>query len=114
MRKLGGVVVLIAMVAVIGLAVAQARVPDMTWTGYITDSACADKKAMWGNHDCAVKCVKEKGASWVFVTSKEGKVVKIQNQDAVKDENVGVEVKLTGNMTDDGAVHINKVEHMKM
>jgi hypothetical protein len=113
MRKLGGVVALIAMFAVIGFAVAQARVPDMTWTGYITDSACADKKAMWGNHDCAMKCVKEKGASWVFVNSKDGKVVKIQNQDAVRDEHVGVQVNVTGNLTDDGSVHVNKVELRK-
>jgi hypothetical protein len=114
MRKLAGAVALFAMVAVIGLAVAQARVPDMTWTGYITDSACADKKAMWGNHDCALKCVKERGASYVFVNSKDGKVVKIQNQDAVKEDNVGVEVHLTGNLTEDGAVHISRVEPAKM
>jgi hypothetical protein len=102
------------MVAVIGFAVAQARVPDMTWTGYITDSACADKKPMWSNKACAIKCVKEKGASYVFVSSKDGKVVKIQNQDAVSEDNVGVEVHVTGNLTDDGAVHINKVEPAKM
>ncbi len=110
MRKWAGVVALFAMVAMFGFAVAQARTPDMTWTGWITDSACSAKEAMWGNKDCAIKCVKERGASYVFVTSKDKKVVKIQNQDAIKDENVGVEVNVTGNMTDDGSLHIARIE----
>ncbi len=113
MKKLGGVVALIAMFAVIAFSVAQARVPDMTWTGYITDSACAAKEGMWANKDCAVKCVKDRGATYVLVTPADKKVVKIQNQDAVKDDNVGVQVKVTGNLTDDGSLHISKVEPVK-
>jgi hypothetical protein len=113
MRKWAGIVALFAVVAMVGFAVVQAHAADMTWTGWITDSACSAKEAMWSNKECAIKCVKEKGASYVFITSADKKVVKIQNQDAVKDANVGVEVKVTGSMTDDGALHITKVENSK-
>jgi hypothetical protein len=110
MRKLVGVVVLFSFVAMVGFAVVQAHAADMTWTGWITDAACQAKPAMWSNKECAIKCVKEKGSSYVFVVSADKKVVKIQNQDAVKEANVGVEVKVTGSLTDDGSLHISKVE----
>jgi hypothetical protein len=114
MRKWAGVVALFAVVAMVGFAVVQAHAADMTWTGWISDSTCSADKGMTAEHkDCAMKCVKEKGASYVFITSADKKVVKIQNQDAVKDANVGVEVKVTGSMTDDGALHIAKIENSK-
>jgi hypothetical protein len=111
MRKFVGVVALFAVVAMLGFAVSQARAADMTWTGWISDSACSADKAMSADHKgCAMKCVKERGASYVFVVSKDKKVVKIQNQDAVADANIGMEVNVTGNMTDDGSLHITKIE----
>jgi len=114
MRKLFGVVALVAMVAMLAMSAAQVNAKDMTWTGWITDSLCSGKQAMWTNKDCAIKCVKERGASYVFVNSQDKKVLKIQNQDAVTDERVGVEVKVTGNVTDDGSLHITKIEPTKM
>ena len=55
---------------------------DGTWTGYISDSHCGAKGAREGHADCASKCVKEKGASYVFVDDADHKVYNISNQDA--------------------------------
>ena len=40
---------------------------DGSWTGYISDSVCGVKGANEKHADCATKCVKEKGAKYVFV-----------------------------------------------
>lgn len=37
-----------------------------SWTGTVTDSKCAEKGASASHADCAVKCVKEKGAKWAL------------------------------------------------
>lgn len=82
----------------------------MTWTGWISDSACAAKGMSADHKACATKCVKEKGASWVFVDAKSKKVLKIHNQDVVDPEkNLGQEVKVTGHVMDDGALHVDSI-----
>jgi hypothetical protein len=58
---------------------------DGTWTGYITDSHCGAKGASERHANCAVKCVKEQGASYVFVSDADHKVYNIANQDKVAD-----------------------------
>lgn len=83
-----------------------------TWTGWISDSACAAKGTMASHKDCAIKCVKEKGAKWVFVNSK-GQVFQIHNQDAIKEDNLGQEVKLTGYLMEDKSIHVEKIEPSK-
>ncbi len=69
-----------------------------TLTGWISDSHCGAKGAAASHKDCAVTCVKQKGAKWVFVNSADKKVYAISNQDAVSESNVGMEVKVTGSM----------------
>jgi hypothetical protein len=54
---------------------------DGTWTGYISDSHCGAKGAKAGHADCATKCVKEHGGSYVFVNDADHKVYAIDNQD---------------------------------
>jgi hypothetical protein len=56
---------------------------DGTWTGYISDSHCGAKGANERHAECAAKCVKEQGASYVFVNDADHKVYKIENQDRV-------------------------------
>jgi Protein of unknown function (DUF5818) len=58
-----------AVALLIGMA-SFALAADMgSWSGWVTDTACA-AKGMSGSHaDCATKCVKEKGAKWALVTS---------------------------------------------
>ena len=68
------------------------------FTGYVVDSNCAAKKAMWTNEACVAKCMKG-GAKAVFVTE-EGKIYAITEQDKVKDVG-GKKVSITGKMTGD-------------
>lgn len=56
---------------------------DGTWTGYISDSHCGAKGVGEKHADCAAKCVKEKGASYVFVNDADHKVYDITDQDKV-------------------------------
>ena len=56
---------------------------DGTWTGYISDSHCGAKGVGEKHADCAAKCVKEKGASYVFVNDSDHKVYNITDQDKV-------------------------------
>jgi hypothetical protein len=56
---------------------------DGSWTGYISDSACGAKGANDKHAACAEKCVKEKGAKYVFVNDADHKVYMIDAQDKV-------------------------------
>jgi hypothetical protein len=56
---------------------------DGSLTGYISDSACGAKGANEKHADCATKCVKEKGAKYVFVNDADHKVYVIDAQDKV-------------------------------
>lgn len=71
-----------------------------TWSGTISDANCGAKHADASEKSaaCSQKCVKG-GAAPVFVTS-DGKVLKIDNTDAVK-EHVGHKVQLTGSLKED-------------
>ena len=81
------------------------------WTGYIADANCAAKQgakaASDGHAGCASGCIK-KGAAAVLVTA-DGKVYKIENQDAVT-EHAGHKVTITGKMDGDAI----KVDNVKM
>jgi len=56
---------------------------DGSWTGYISDSVCGAKGANEKHADCATKCVKEKGAKYVFVNDADHKVYSIDAQEMV-------------------------------
>src|SRR5712692_11022698 len=109
-RKLSAVVVFSVLLITLGL-VASAQEQATTWTGWISDSSCGVKGTSAAHKDCAQKCVKEKGAKWVLVNSENKTVLNIQNQDAVKpDTALGQEVKVTGQVTQDGSIHIDSIE----
>jgi hypothetical protein len=71
-----------------------------TWTGYISCSHCGAKGAKEGHGDCATKCVKEQGASYVFVDDADHKVYKIDAQDKVA-AHAGHHVTVKGNIDGD-------------
>lgn len=79
---------------------------DQTWTGTISDSMCGAKHNTASEHagkkmsdrDCALACVKDHNAKYVFVSG--GKVYTIANQDfGDLQEHAGHRVKLTGEMS---------------
>ena len=77
------------------------------WTGYVIDQACAAKKEMRGNVECAQSCIK-RGSPAVLVTD-DGQIIKIADQDKVK-EHAGHKVTITGKMDGDAI----KVDSVKM
>jgi hypothetical protein len=104
---------LAVMLAVFSLA-SFADEKASTWTGWISDSHCGAKGMSAGHKACAQTCVKTNGASWVFVNSKDQKVIAIKNQDAVKpDEALGHEVTVTGTMNADGSLQVSSIAPAK-
>lgn len=99
------------MVATLSLAVrAQDQNASKSWTGWISDSSCGAKGMAADHKGCATKCVKEKGAKWVFVDSGTKSVVNIENQDAVNgDTALGQEDTVTGHANADGSIHIDSI-----
>ena len=80
---------------------------DADWTGYIIDQACASKKEMRGNVECAQSCIK-RGSPAVLVTD-DGQVYEIADQGKVT-EHAGQKVTITGKMEGDSI----KVDSVKM
>jgi hypothetical protein len=100
MRRIAVAVCLCAFMAVSALA------KDTTYAGWISDAKCAAKGANAAHATCAKKCA-ESGEKPVLVTDADGKVVPIDNPDAVK-EVLGQHVEVKGSMKD-GAVHVASV-----
>lgn len=89
------------------LAVGQARADS--WTGWISDSNCGAKGMSADHKACALKCMKDHGAKWVFVNSATKDVVPIDNQDAVSADNLGMEVTVNGTLTDSKSLHVDSI-----
>jgi hypothetical protein len=89
--------------------VSFAGAKSSTWTGWISDSGCGAKGMSADHKDCALKCVHEKGAKFVFVNSETKQVFDIHNQDAVKESDLGMEVKVTGHLMKDKSIHLDSI-----
>jgi hypothetical protein len=81
---------------------------DTKWDGWVSDSKCGAKGANASHEACTKKCVAS-GEKPVLVTDADGKVVAIDNPDAVKDH-LGHHVEVKGSMTDSGSVHVDSVK----
>jgi hypothetical protein len=80
-------------------------------SGWIADEKCAAEKGSSAAHAaCAKKCI-ESGAPAVFVSDKDKKVYKIENQDAAKGHE-GHHVKVAGRVTGD-SIHVESVSMLK-
>jgi hypothetical protein len=100
MKKIGFVLCLCSLLSLSAFA------KDSTWAGWISDSKCGAKGANAAHEGCTKKCVAS-GEKPVLVTDADGKVVPIDNPDAVKDH-LGHHVQVKGSMKD-GAVHVDSV-----
>jgi len=116
MQKAISLIGLLAMALTIAGITLAADEKTMTWTGYISDSACGVKNAgTAAGKTCTLQCVKQKNASLVFVDGKSKKVMKIENQDSVDtDKDLGMEVNVTGKMTGGDTIHVDKIAMGKM
>jgi hypothetical protein len=71
-----------------------------SWKGWVTDSNCGAKGANAGHASCAIKCVKEKGASWALWDPAEKKLYILEHaSDAEK--MAGQEVTVHGTLEGD-------------
>jgi hypothetical protein len=73
---------------------------DVTWTGYISDSHCGAQGGSEKHAHCAANCVKENGASYVFVNDGDRKVFRVDNQDKVA-AHIGQHVTVKGTVDGD-------------
>jgi Putative zinc-finger len=88
----------------------EAQVRTAVWTGWISDSHCGIKGMNAAHKDCAMQCIKQMHAHWVFVETKTKKIYTIHNQNGVNPEtSLGAEMKVTGWMMDDGTLQVEKV-----
>lgn len=67
----------------VSLASAAPDKPAGSWTGYVTETHCGAKGASAEHADCAVKCVKEKGAKWALYTPDDKSVFILSGDDAM-------------------------------
>lgn len=65
---------------VLGLA-PLAFAQEGSWTGWVTETHCGAAGAKAAHKDCAVKCVKEKGAKWALYNPADKGVYELSNQE---------------------------------
>lgn len=86
---------LAALALLLGLT-SFALAADMnSWNGWITDTACAAKGASASHADCAVKCVKDKGAKWALYNEADKSVWILSDQEGAA-KMAGKEVMVKG------------------
>ena len=105
MKKIVSRVLLAAVIA----GVASLSVAADNWTGWVTDTACAAKGASASHADCAVKCVKDKGAKWALYNDADKSVWVLSDQDGAA-KMAGKHVTVTG--TADASAKSIKVASM--
>jgi hypothetical protein len=88
---------------------AAPRPETSTWTGWISDTGCGAKGMSADHKGCALKCVHEKSAKFVFVNSESKQVFNIHNQDAVQDSDVGTQVQVSGHLMEDNSIHVDSI-----
>jgi len=95
-RNLAVIALLFSLCALVGALSSQAAAVVGSWNGWITDDLCKEKGATDPEHQkCAMKCVGEKGASFVLFNTGDKKTYKLDRQDLAK-QHLGHEVTITG------------------
>lgn len=95
------------------LVLAMLAVPALqaaTWTGWITDAACATKGNKAEHKDCALRCAK-RGEALVFYNNADQKIYKLDKQDEAK-AHLGYEVNVTGELDGD-SIKVSSIEEKK-
>ena len=92
------------------IAMSSAAADSRNYTGWISDSHCGAKGMSADHKSCAQACVKTKGASWVFVDSKDSRVYPIKNQGMINaDKDLGRQVTIQGRLNNDGTLSIDVI-----
>ncbi|MGH9774111.1 MAG: hypothetical protein ACRD50_04090 [Candidatus Acidiferrales bacterium] len=109
-NKLSVVALALTLLASLGLSVRAQQTKSSSWTGWISDSICGVRGANAAHRTCAIECIRDRGAAWVFVNTSDKKILAIENQDGVKQEkDLGHEVTVSGHLTADGQLHVDAI-----
>jgi hypothetical protein len=84
-----------ALALLLGMASFALAADMASWTGWVTDTACAAKGASASHADCAVKCVKDKGAKWALYNEADKSVWVLSDQEGAA-KMAGKEVTVKG------------------
>ena len=95
-----GISRILILVLALGIASYMAAADD-SWTGYVTETHCGEKGAKEGHADCAIKCVKEKGAKWALYNPADKSVTVMEGDEATMEKMAGKKVKVKGSMDKD-------------
>lgn len=105
MRKF--LLLLIAFALILLMASVSFAGDTQTVNGWVSDSKCGAKGAVAGKEECTKKCIAA-GASAVFVTDTDQKVLAVDNPDALKGHE-GHHVAVTGHVDGD-KIHVDSVK----
>jgi hypothetical protein len=97
MKKLVSRTLILAVVLGFGLAT-LASAQEGSWTGWVTDDHCGAAGAKASHADCAVKCVKEKGAHWALYNTADKSMFILSGDDAMMAKMAAHEVTVKGSM----------------
>ena len=82
MKKILFGALMLALVVAMGVPTV-ALAGDDSWTGYVTETHCGAAGAKAEHADCAVKCVKEKGAKWAIYNTESKQMFVLSGDDAM-------------------------------
>ena len=82
----------LVLVMVLGFGLAALATAEDSWTGWVTETHCAAAGAKAAHKDCAVKCVKEKGAKWALYNTTDKSVFVLSGDDAMWTKMAATEV----------------------
>jgi hypothetical protein len=83
---------------VLGVASYMLAAGSDSVTGWVTETHCGEKGAKEGHKDCAIKCVKEKGAKWALYNPADKSVWVLSGDDAMAEKMAGKKVTVKGTM----------------
>ncbi|HJW13831.1 MAG TPA: hypothetical protein VJ776_03995 [Thermoanaerobaculia bacterium] len=100
MKKFVSRTLVLVMVLGFGLAT-LASAQEGSWTGWVTDDHCGAAGAKAAHKDCAVKCVKEKGAKWALYNTSDKSMFILSGDDEMLTKMAATEVTVKGTMDKD-------------
>ena len=102
MKKFVSRTLVLAVVLGFGLAaLATAEEGAGAWSGWVTETHCGAAGAKAAHKDCAIKCVKEKGAKWALYEPSSKAVFVLSGDDAMMEKMAATEVTVKGTMDKD-------------